>query len=318
MKNRIIEITSDGRYLRAHRGFLVIQHGDVEQARVPIDDIAAVIGNAHGLVWSNELLVRLAERGAPLVLVNKKHQPVAMLLALEGHHRQGARMVQQAALSTATRKRLWKHLVQAKLRAQARTLAAFGHAAMPLRRLADGVRANDPDNREAQGARIYWPLLMGADFRRDPDLEGANALLNFGYTIFRTAVMRAIVCAGLHPTLGLKHCSEFNAAALADDLIEPFRPLVDACVVSLMAAGICEVNPDSKKRLALCLYLDIPTQAGFSPINTAIERLAFSLAQVCEGKARQLELPGELSPAALRALGAPPEARHTNASEGDA
>lgn len=305
MIGRIIEVASDGRYLHAHRGFMVVRQGSLEVARVALDDIGAVIGNAHGLTWSNELLVRLSERGAPLVLVNRQHRPVGLLLGLEGHHRQGQRLVRQAELKRPQRKRLWRRLVEAKLLAQARTLEAFGSSGKPLRRLATGVRSGDPDNREAQGARIYWPLLMGARFRRDPDSDGPNALLNYGYTVLRAAVARAIVAAGLHPTLGIQHRNAFNGAALADDLMEPFRPLIDACVRGLVDNGIDAVEPKGKRTLALCLYRSIPTDAGASPVATAVERLCVSLAQIVEGERRHLELPGELSPEALRALGTP-------------
>jgi CRISPR-associated protein Cas1 len=303
MIGRIIEVASDGRYLHAHRGFMVVKQGSEELARVALDDIAAVIGNAHGLTWSNELLVRLAERGAPLVLVNQQHRPIGLLLGLEGHHRQGHRLVRQAELKRPQRKRLWKRLVQAKLLAQARTLEAFGNTGKPLRRLALGVRSGDPDNREAQGARTYWPLLMGAGFRRNPDAGGANALLNYGYTVLRAAVARCIVAAGLHPTLGIQHRNEFNSAALADDLVEPFRPLIDACVRGLIDRGIDDVDPEAKRLLALCLYRTVATDAGASPVTTAIERLCLSLAQIIEGERQHLELPGELSPEALRTLG---------------
>lgn len=305
MTDRIIEIASDGRYLHAHRGFLVIRKGEEEQARVPLDSVAAVIGNAHGLVWSNELLVRLAERGAPLVLVDRSHKPVGLLLGIDGHHRQGLRLMRQAEMKRPARKRLWRRIVQAKLLAQARTLEAFGSTGALLRRLARGVRSGDPDNREAQGARAYWPLLMGPEFRRDPDLPGANGLLNYGYTVLRAAVARAIVAAGMHPTLGLQHSNQFNAAALADDLMEPFRPLIDACVRGLLDSGTTDVDAASKRLLALCLYRDVPTGAGMSPMFTAIERLAVSLAQILEGTTDRLELPGELSPDALRLLAAP-------------
>lgn len=306
MIGRIIEVASDDRYLHVDRGFLVIKHGDTEQARMPLDDIGAVIGNAHGLTWSNELLVRLAERGAPLVLVNRQHRPVAMLLSLEGNHRQGLRLVRQAEITRPLRKRLWKRLVEAKLLAQARTLEAFGSSGQPLRRLAAGMRPGDPDNREAQGARTYWPLLLGKSFRRDIDLDGANALLNYGYTVLRAAVARAIVAVGLHPTLGLMHRNEFNAAALADDLMEPFRPVIDAAVRCLLDGGTNEVDPAAKRILALSLYRSVPTDAGDSPIATAIERLALSLAQILEGERKHLELPGEPTPQALRAMGSPP------------
>jgi CRISPR-associated protein Cas1 len=299
---RIIEVQSNGRYLHCDRGFLVARDGDSVHFKVPLDEIAAVIGNAHGLTWSNELLVRLVERGAPFVLVNQQHRPVGLLLSLEGNHRQGLRLVKQAELSRPRRKQLWKRIVQCKLRAQARTLEAFGGSGQFLRRLASGVRAGDPDNREAQGARSYWPALFGRNFRRDRDADGVNALLNFGYMVLRAMTARAIVAAGLHPSLGLMHRSEFNAAGLADDLMEPFRPVVDATVRGLVDVGKLDLDHESKKALALSLYKSVPTDAGFSPIATAVERLALSLAQFVEGQRRTLETPGELSREALRTL----------------
>jgi CRISPR-associated protein Cas1 len=302
MIGRIIEIQADGRYLHCHRGLMVVREGDTVHSQVPLDDIGAVIGNAHGLTWSNELLVRLVERGAPLVLVNKQHRPVGMLLSLEGNHRQGLRLVRQAELPRPKRKQLWKRIVQCKLRGQARTLEAFGASGRHLRRLAEGIRAGDPDNREAQGARAYWPRLMGAAFRRDPDGEGVNALLNFGYTVLRAVTARAIVAAGLHPSLGIMHKSEFNSAALADDLMEPFRPVVDATVRGLIDSGKLDLSHESKRVLALSLYKSVQTDAGASPIATAVERLVVSLAQFVEGERKSLEIPGELSAEALRSL----------------
>ncbi len=311
MKNRIIEVASDGRYLHADRGFLVIKRGMNEQARVPIDDVGALIGSGHGLVMTGELVVRLAERRAPLVVCNRKKQPAAMLLPLQGHHLQGERLWQQAHAKPGLRNRLWKQIVQSKLRAQARTLEAFGRPGARMRRLVQQVRAGDPANIEAQGARIYWTLLFGTAFRRDPDQSGINQLLNYGYVVLRTAAARSIVAAGLHPTLGLHHRNPFNSMALADDLMEPLRPLIDAAVFGLIACDrAAALSPDNKRLLALVLYRMIPTEAGLSPITTALDRMCFSLTEALSGSRRSLELPGELSATALRALATEPITEH--------
>lgn len=303
MKNRVIEVSSDGRYLHADRGFLVIKQGQEEQARVPIDDVGALIGSGHGLVFSAELLVRLAERGSPVVVCDAQKRPKAMLLSLDGHHLQGERMWQQAEARRGLRNRLWKQIVQAKLRAQARTLESFGISGAALRRVAEKVRAGDPSNIEAQGARTYWTLLFGDQFRRDPDADGINALLNYGYTVLRSATSRAIVAAGLHPTLGLHHRNAFNACALADDLMEPLRPIIDATVKGLVANGNPkELTSSDKRLLVLALYRSIPSDAGLTPLVTSLERTCFSLTEVFAGKRRTLELPGELTASALRAF----------------
>jgi hypothetical protein len=182
-------------------------------------------------------------------------------------------------------------LVQAKLRAQAATLDAFRLPGESLRRLALKVRAGDPSNLEAQGARQYWTQLFGKEFRRDPDLGGINGLLNYGYTVLRSAAARAIVGAGLHPTLGLHHGNAFNACALADDVMEPFRPFIDAVVKGCSADEVApEVSPARKRLLALALYRNV--FRGRHDTDDYHARTCQSLVDVYAGHRRSLELPG--------------------------
>lgn len=227
MIGRIVEIAGDSRYLSLDRGFLVVSHRSDEVGRTPIDDIAGLIGNAHGLSYSNNLLVALAERGIPFVLCGAHHRPVGMLWPVDGHHRQAARMDAQLRASLPLKKRLWKQIVQAKIGMQAAALGLYGGPEPPLRRMAAKVRAGDPSNVEGQAARTYWPLMMGASFRRNPDSEDINALLNYGYTVLRSTVARHLMAAGLHPGVPLHHANEGNPMRLVDDVMEPFRPLVD-------------------------------------------------------------------------------------------
>jgi CRISPR-associated protein Cas1 len=307
MKQRIIEVSSDGRYLHADRGFLVIKKGAEEVGRIPIDDVGALIGSGHGLVFSGELLVRLADRGSPLVVCDAQKRARALLLSLDGHHAQGERLRQQAHAKVGTHNRLWKQLVQAKLRAQAATLDAFSLPGESLRRLALKVRAGDPSNLEAQGARQYWSALFGKAFRRNPDLGGINALLNYGYTVLRSAAARAVVGAGLHPTLGLHHGNAFNACALADDVMEPFRPIIDAVVKGCCEEdAAAELSPATKRLLALALYRDVASEAGMTPMTTMLARLCQSLVDVYAGHRRSLELPGLPTSEALRAMSRDP------------
>ena len=171
--------------------------------------------------------------------------------------------------------------------------------------LARRVRSGDPDNIEAQAARRYWPLLMGADFRRDRAEAGVNGLLNYGYTVMRSLVARSVVAAGLHPSVGIHHANRGNAFALADDLVEPFRPLVDATALRLVSAGCREVTPDAKRAFAGLIALDLPGENGTTTVAVAAGRLAQSLGRCFEtGSASELALPRPPSPIELAALGA--------------
>lgn len=291
MIGRIVEIAGDGRYLSLDRGFLVVSHKGQELGRTPIDDVAALIGNAHGLVYSNNVLVALAERGAPFVLCGANHKPVGLLWPVEGHHRQAARMDAQLRASLPLRKRLWKQVVQAKIGMQAAVISLFDGPEPPLRRLAGKVRAGDPSNVEGQAARQYWGLLLGKAFRRDRDAEGINAMLNYGYTVLRALVARQIMAAGLHPGVPLHHANEGNPMRLVDDLMEPFRPLVDAVVRRLCDTGAVTLDAETRRELALLGTRSMRTAQGISPVTVMAQRLAVSLAQVYEKQAVALDLP---------------------------
>lgn len=288
---RIVEIAENGRHLSKDRGFLVVSEGKTELGRVPLDDLAAVIGNAHGLTYSNNLLAALAERCVPFVICGPHHRPVAYMWATDSHHEQSGRISDQAEATKPLKKRMWQQIVRSKIEQQAATLDAVGRRSGGFSLLSHKVRAGDPDNVEAQAARRYWPLLFGADFRRDRDATGTNALLNYGYAIARAGVARAIMAAGLHPSLGVAHTNRGNAFCLVDDCMEPFRPIVDLLVFDLAEEGIVELDSAAKQALARVLIKDMLTVNGASPVALCMERLAVSLARCFSGEATKLDLP---------------------------
>jgi len=269
MQSRIVEVADDRRHLSAYRGFMLVHSTGAnrqELGRVALDDVAALIANAHGLSYTNNLLVALAERGVPFVLCAANHKPVGMVWPIDGHHQQAHRFDAQLACTLPTKKRLWAEIVKAKLLQQATVLAATGANAAAVHILAKQVRTGDPDNLEAQGARKYWGLLFGSLFRRDQEAEGLNALLNYGYTVLRAATARAVIAAGLHPSIGLHHSHDNNAMRLVDDLMEPFRPVIDWTVWQMQHTQPCHVNAETKRALVKSLYLDLETSAGKTPV----------------------------------------------------
>ncbi len=294
MIGRIVEVADDRRHLFLSRGFLVVQDTEGERkelGQIPLDDITAVIANAHGLSYTNNLLVALAERCAPFVLCAANHNAVGMVWSIEGNFQQAKRFDAQIAAKQPLIKRLWAEIVKSKLQQQATALEATGAPYVPLSALVRKVRSGDPDNFEAQGARRYWGLLLGDDFRRDQQAGGVNAMLNYGYTVLRAATARAVVAAGLHPTIGLHHSNAGNAMRLVDDLMEPFRPMIDLKVWQLHRQGEGEVTPESKRALVRTLYDDMQTSAGATPVMVCAQKLATSLAQVFMGEKDKLDLP---------------------------
>lgn len=301
--DRIVDIATDNVHLAAHRGLLIVTLDHDEIGRVALDDIAAVIVHAHGVTWTTGLVVRLAQRGAMMVLCAANHAPVAMMVPVEGHHAQNARFRVQWDATLPFRKRAWQFVVQAKIRNQGSLLGALGRTeGQALMFMADRVKSGDTANSEAQAARRYWPALLGPDFRRDRNADGANSLLNYGYTVMRAAVARSVIAAGLHPTIGLHHANRLNAFALADDLVEPFRPLVDAAVHQMVEEGATELDRAAKARLAALLSADLELQGMITPASVAIQRLAQSLAVSFEQGRVELALFNTPTPLAWTAI----------------
>ena len=201
-------------------------------------------------------------------------------------------MRRQLEASQPLCKRLWQAVVRAKIGQQQRLLALLQAPADDFTVLARRVRSGDPENVEAQAARRYWPRLFGSDFRRSRFGDGPNPFLNYGYTVLRAAVARAVVAAGLHPSLGIHHRNRTNAMCLVDDLMEPFRPLVDVVVVRLVRAEHKELNPETKQTLVEVLTMDMATDRGTTPLQTCLERTAQSLAQAYETGQPALVFPG--------------------------
>lgn len=294
MIGRIIEVADDRRHLFLSRGFLVVQDTEGERkelGQIPLDDIAAVIANAHGLSYTNNLLVALAERCAPFVLCAANHNAVGMVMTIDGNYQQAKRFDAQIAATQPMIKRMWAEIVKSKLQQQAAALEAAGAPHIPLQALVRKVRSGDPENFEAQGAKRYWGLLFGDGFRRDQQGGGINAMLNYGYTVLRAATARAVIAAGLHPTIGLHHSNESNAMRLVDDLMEPFRPMIDLKVWQLSQQGETMVTPESKRALVRTLYDDMQTSAGATPVMVCAQKLAVSLAHVFMGERDKLDLP---------------------------
>lgn len=302
--DQIIDIATQGRHLSRERGFLKVEEDGAEIGRTPLDQIAGIIVHAHGTTWSTSLLADLGSRGVPVVLCDRTHSPRSVLMPLEGHHAQGGRIRAQWTARAPLLKQAWKQVIICKIGMQAAALAMTGGAHAPLDMMARKVTSGDTGNQEAQAARYYWPRMMGPDFRRDSDLPDANALLNYGYTVLRATASRAVVAAGLHPSIGLFHSNRGNAFALSDDLMEPFRPLVDCAVRRIVADAGPQVDTEAKRSLARLIAVDLPLGDGLTPVSLALVKLARSLGQSFESGRLSLDLPRPPDPLALSGLGA--------------
>jgi len=221
-----------------------------------------------------------------------------MIMPVEAHSVQTERFQAQISVKNPLKKRLWQQIVQKKIQNQADLLGHSPVSKMRLLYLSGRVRSGDPDNIEAQAARLYWEAWLQTEhFRRFREGPWPNNMLNYGYMVLRASVARAICGAGLHPSIGIKHQNRYNAFCLADDLMEPLRPLVDAKVRDLYHAEEHELTREVKSELLSILTQTCISRKGstkkkeIGPLMVALERMAASLCSCFEGRESKLFIP---------------------------
>jgi CRISPR-associated protein Cas1 len=269
------------------------------EVTMPLEDVAwIVLDSAHSTLTAS-LVAACMEQGVAIVFSDARHTPAGMALPFHRHHRQATVAAVQAGASLPLKKRLWQAVVTRKIGNQAACLAACGRDGAALRAMAKLVASGDPDNVEARAARAYWSRLFD-DFARSDETDPRNAMLNYGYAVLRAGVARALVAAGLLPCFGIHHDNAANAFNLADDLLEPYRPLVDTRVFAMSGKG---ARPDGelmvghRRELAGLLNADLRMAGETVSALTATERTAESLVRAFEaGSAAWLALPELVQP----------------------
>ena len=226
MNDRLIDISESAAVLTLENGLLVIHPDGKPKETVPIDEIAAIVTSHRGVVFTQSLVAALGKAGTVLICCDERHLPSSMLLPVESHYTQAERFRAQAEARLPVKKRIWQELVRAKLGMQGEVLRLLHGEDAGMAEMARRVRSGDPDNLEATAAQRYWPRLFGgAAFRRGNAGDQRNGMLDYGYAVLRAVTARGICASGLHPSLGVNHRNRYNAFCLADDLMEPLRPL---------------------------------------------------------------------------------------------
>lgn len=294
MIKRTLEVSSGPAFLYIQDDQLIIQREGREAGRAPCEDVGMLLVDQQAVTYTHSVLTRLMQYGAAVVLCGPDHLPCGLVLPMEGNELLTQRLHVQMEASEPLRKRLWAQVVRAKILAQAENLAAESAARRRLEALAREVKSGDGENAEGQAARIYWEALLGTGFRRARGGAWPNPLLNYGYMVMRAAVARALASAGLHPSLGLHHHHRGNAFCLADDLVEPLRPLVDRAVLGLLETGAAErLTPEVKRVLLGLLTVEVQVGEQRGPLMVQLHRVAAGLWRCyVEGHAgAALELP---------------------------
>lgn len=275
--------------LSIKNGQLLVDNGAVRS--IPLEDIECIVFDNPQAELSVACMSKIAAYGITAFVSDEKHLPKGVVLPFGGHSRHLCVLKKQIALSKPRAKNLWAEIVRAKISNQAAALALLQIPdAARLRAIMRAVRSGDSGNMEAVAAAAYFPALFGRDFKRSDD-SPVNACLNYGYAILRSTVAKQLCAYGFEPSLGIFHHSELNAFNLADDMMEPFRPLVDLFTA---CNGVKILGVREKAQLLNLLNMEIMVEGNKYAVSYAIEMLVKSLASVMAQGTGQLALPSLL------------------------
>src|SRR5690606_21503812 len=187
--------------------------------------------------------------------------------------------------------------VMAKIDNQAAHFLQRGKNALRLKRYAKDVKSGDFNNDEALAAAYYFQHLFEEqvpEFSRNQKGMPPNNLLNYGYAILRAIAARALVSSGLLPSVGIFHHNKYNAFCLADDVMEPYRPFVDAVVYDMVEdnmGAVEEMTTNLKSVLLTIPAMDVVLDGKQSPLMNAMSRTTASLYDCFEGSRRKILYP---------------------------
>ncbi len=273
-----------------HEQLIIIK--EEKQTSVPIEDIGFIVLENQETYISIPALSKLSTNNVSVIFCDNKHMPQSMLLNLNNHHIQQEHFRNQINASEPLKKQLWQQVIKCKINNQAHLLENIGQNNTPLKYYASKVLSGDTDNREGVAAGYYWKHLFDFNFKRERYGEYPNLFLNYGYIVLRAAMARAISGSGLLSTLGIHHHNKYNAFCLADDIMEPYRPLVDAKVLTILNNyNEQELTTEIKSELLNILTETVYFEDKKSPLMVALTTTTSSLQQCFSGSTRKIIYP---------------------------
>ncbi len=264
------------------------------QNTIPIEDIGVLVLDNSRITITQTVLEKLLHNNAAVITCNSTHHPTGLLLNLDGNTLQQERWQEQISASAPLKKQLWQQTIQYKIANQAELLRRQGVEIENMLHWKNEVQSGDTRNHEARAAAHYWAHLFDIEgFLRGREEPPPNNMLNYGYAILRAITARSLVESGLLPTLGIHHHNRYNAYCLADDIMEPYRPFVDALVLSIVQSGkdYSSLNKDIKATLLQIPTLDVRIQQRKSPLMVAMRTTTASLVKCFAKELRKISYP---------------------------
>ncbi len=272
-----------------------VSSGDNVKASIPIEDIGLVVLDHQRVTVTHTLLVKLIENNAAIITCNDAHLPISLTLPLAYNDTFSEKVKYQLEASEPLKKQLWRQTIMAKLNNQSKVLSLLGIGAIEIEKMMMRVGSGDPENYEAQAAAIYWDRILDKYNVTRGRFDGhPNHFFNYGYAILRSIIARSLVGSGCLPVLGIHHTNKYNPYCLADDIMEPYRPIIDLMICKYLStqSEISEnLTKQDKAHLLTIPVIDVIIAGKSSPLMVGSQRTTASLVKCYQGSERKLLYP---------------------------
>lgn len=200
-----------------------------EYIYIPISDLHTIILDNYKINLSVHLINALTKANINFIICDIDHLPQSIVLPHQGHKLSFQMLKKQLNWSQSLKEQIHKFIVKNKIKNQISLLKSFNKSNETIDLLTsyyENVELGDKTNREGLAAKVYFRELFGKEFKRFSD-DVLNAGLNYGYAILRSQISKVLVAKGLNTSIAFFHSSRENEFNLSDDIIEPFRPIID-------------------------------------------------------------------------------------------
>lgn len=288
MAYRIVEITKPAEcHVVSSQLEITLEEGSVH---IPLEDIEIILCIGAKIRFSTMGLGELNKAGIVVVGFGKTHIPETLIEPYFPNQRHSSLLKKQIFWADDFKNQLWNKIIRQKIDNSSRNLAVLGlDGVKEIEGFIQQVQDGDKENIEAKAASAYFQFYHKGVNRRTDD--PVNSALNYGYAIIRSYIIKALISTGFHCALGINHHNEYNSFNLADDLIEPWRAMVDQIAYGIIGTD-CNLSIKQRRTLTGVLHKPCKIEGKVMNISTGIELMVDSFKNaVIENQAEVLKLP---------------------------
>ncbi len=264
---------------------------DKDSHSFPLEDVNSICIESQRTVITTYTLKKFIENDIVVYVCDEKHLPTGILVGMNNYSRQLKNIKLQMKVSKPLIKRIWQEIIKSKVANQAKCLE-FNKlkGSTYLMKMMDLINSGDTTNVESRAAAFYFRNLFERTFNRNTPCK-ENAALNYGYAIIRGMIARTLIMYGFEPSIGIFHHNELNNFNLADDFIEPFRPLVDLYIKNKIDFSNNELSSFEKKKIYNIINCLVLIDGKKFNVQGAIEYMIKSFSTSMNKKENLIKVP---------------------------